>query len=129
MKFPGQGFQKLAHEQDKQTVTDATENITTASFAGDSEPGELSVTSSCFFSHRRHCVYMCVCFTVDSRKVVSRKVTYIPDVNSLVQDVSRKVISRIVVSRMRSLIPENDFTGNGFSGNDYPGKGSSRKRP
>jgi len=61
VKFPGQGFQKLAHEQDKQTVTDATENITTASFAGDSEPGELSVTSSCFFfSSSSLCVYVCM---------------------------------------------------------------------
>ena len=33
MKFIDQGFQKLQHEQDRQTETDATERITTAAYA------------------------------------------------------------------------------------------------
>jgi len=34
MKFLGQGFQALEHKQDRQTPTDATEHITTATFKG-----------------------------------------------------------------------------------------------
>jgi len=33
MKFIDQGFQKLQHEQDRQTETDATERITTGAYA------------------------------------------------------------------------------------------------